>query len=92
MTIPKIDPALYVHKWNPENESDKNLDKFLNTFNAWLSQYDNGVKPAIIKMLDHFDYYTHANISKGLDVLHDLLEKKFNVTNENAILYLHKKR
>jgi hypothetical protein len=75
----------YLKRWNLSNSPDERLDNFREQFFSWLSQIPQKAHPAIIKLLDSFNYYTHEKTNGLLVSLHAILVERYHLADDDTI-------
>lgn len=80
-----------VDKWASE-EFDDRIDGAIDTFEEWISKFDEREKELLAKMLLKFDYYSKGGISKIIRSLCTESIKKYGISNANSIISVVRKK
>ena len=78
-------------KWASE-EFDDRIDGAIDTFEEWISKFDEREKELLAKMLLKFDYYSKGGISKIIRSLCTESVKKYGISNANSIISVVRKK
>lgn len=75
----------YIEKWGGLSPTEVRLQKFSDEFENWISRFSTEAKPIVIKLLDHFEYYSRRVTNKWLETLHKQLLKAGVISDEDTI-------
>lgn len=82
----------YIGQWESSEIIDHRLQNFSDEFENWFNQIPDTAKPIVLKLLDNFYYYSHAEANKYLIQLHERLVNEYSILDDDTIyLYIKSK-
>ena len=73
------------------DETDERAGRFIEIFQEWVLSFPEDVRPVILTMVSHFDYYTHRMSNSALRCLYERLLEETKI-EPSAFLYTHIER
>jgi len=61
------------------------LEKFRDSFDLWIESLSDEVRPIVLDLLEHFDYYAQQVVNQYLVELHKTLQDDYSVNDVNAV-------
>ena len=74
-----------LQKWSDGQELDERLTKFNTDFECWIEQIPEKNRETVLTLIQHMEYYSHKNVNKWLENLHQKLLSVSSVNDENTI-------